>query len=402
MRETLYIRLRSTEPASLTEYCLAPPEAQRAWPVDTAPLERVLEMAAGRRVVALVPGEEIRLDRLDVPVRQAAKAALAAPFALEESLAEDVDTLHFAVGARQAEGHFPVAVVRYQLMNQWMTPLRDAGIRPHALVPETLALPSPEDGWWHALVEPERIQVRHEDWGAFSGTAEDLALLLDLADPERQHGIRLTVAGTPGDFTGLERRTELRSGFRLGLEALLQHLPAEPGINLLQGPYSQQADLQRLWRPWRVPVAMAAALVLLVLGEHGLATWRLGEQVRTQETRNVTRFQQLFPGETRIVDLGAQAEQQYQLAQQAQRGGGLLALTSSLEQALRQVEGLTLQGLQYREGAVFASLTGNALTQLEALRGQFAQRTDVNLEVQSANSGSEGVQIRIRISPTAA
>ena len=115
---------------------------------------------------------------------------------------------------------------------------------------------------------------------------------------------------------------------------------------------------------------MAAALVLLVLGEHGLATWRLGEQVRTQETRNVTRFQQLFPGETRIVDLGAQAEQQYQLAQQAQRGGGLLALTSSLEQALRQVEGLTLQGLQYREGAVFASLTGNALTQLEALRGQ--------------------------------
>lgn len=399
MRETLYIRLRSTAPSSSVEYCIASAETRRAWAVECAPLEVVLAQATGRRVVVLVPGEDIRLDQLDLPVKQAAKAALAAPFALEESLAEDVDDLHFAVGARQAGGGFPVAVVRHSLMAHWLAPLREAGIRPQLMMPETLALPAPEPGWWHALVEPERLLVRHEAWGAFSGTASDLPLLLDLADPDRQQGVRLILAAVTGDYTGLERPTELRSGFQHGLEALLQHLPERPAINLLQGRYSQQADLQRLWRPWRVPAAMAAALVTAILAEHGLATVRLSEQARSQEARNVARFQQLFPSETRIVDLGAQAEQQLQRLQQAGQGGGLLSLTGTLEQALRKVEGLRLQGLQYREGALFASLSGNALSQLEALRGEFSQRSDVALEVQSANSGSDGVQIRIRISP---
>ncbi|ULQ46246.1 type II secretion system protein GspL [Flagellatimonas centrodinii] len=399
MRETLYLRLRSTDADAATEYCVAPEDARLSWPVERAPLRDVLRQAAGRHVVVLVPGDDVRLERLALPVKQAAKAALAAPFALEESLADEVDTLHFAVGNRQTDGSFPVAVARLSLMEGWLAPLRAAGIRPKALIAETLCLPMPDDQWWYGLVEGDRVLVRHQPWASFSSYAEDLPLLLDLADGERRKGLRLIVSTAAPDFTPLERSIELRSGFRYGLEALLPQLAESEPLNLLQGRYSQQADYQRLWRPWRVPAALTASLLALVVAEYGVATWRLGHQAAAQDARNVTRFQQLFPGETRIVDLGAQAEQQLQLASQRQRGGGLLPLTAVLEQALRAVDGLQLQGLQYREGAVFASLTGNALAQLEALRGQFANRGDVTLEVQSANSGSDGVQIRIRIAP---
>ena len=56
--------------------------------------------------------------------------------------------------------------------------------------------------------------------------------------------------------------------------------------------------------------------------------------------------------------------------------------------------------MQYREDALFLSLTGTDLGALDQLKAHFAGgRGGARLEVQSANSGEGGVQIRIRLSP---
>ncbi len=111
------------------------------------------------------------------------------------------------------------------------------------------------------------------------------------------------------------------------------------------------------------------------------------------------RYQQLFPAETRIVDLGAQVEQQFGLIRGNAAGGGLLPLLQVLADALTATPGLNAQAVQYREGALFVALVGNDLQQLEALRSWFGSKRAATLEVQSANSGSEGVQIRIKLTP---
>jgi general secretion pathway protein L len=398
--DTLYLRLRDASPDALTEYCVAGADARLSWDVRRAPLSDVLAQARGRRLVVLVPADDIRLEALPLPVKQSAKAVQAARYALEDALADDVDDLHFAVGAREPDGSFPIAIVDRARFESWRRVFLDAGVQPQQMIPEGLLLPAPEGAYWHALVEADRVLVRHQRWGLFCGAAEDLETLLDLADPERQHRLRLLLSGESArDYTALSRPVELRSGFSSALAALLPQLEGATLINLLQGEYAPQSDYQRLWRPWQWPLALAAALLVIIGAQLALEAARMAREAEAQQAANEERFRQLFPNETRIVDLAAQAEQQLAAARQQDGGGGVLQLLSTLNAALSGVEGLNLQGFQYREQSLFVSLSGSSLQQLEALQSRFGEHRDVRLEVQSANAGSDGVQIRLKLSP---
>lgn len=401
MRETLYIHLRSAEADAPTAFCIAGSEAMLSWTVNQAPLGEVLSLAAGRRLIVLVPATDLRLCSVNIPARQPAKILQAAPYALEEQLAEDVEDLHFALGPRQADGSHVIVVVAHVRMEQWLAPLRERGLRPDAVLPDLLCLPMAEPERWSALAEPDRITVRTAPYAGFTCAVEDLPVYLNLADPERKALLRIITPRTlTADFTQLPGPVELLSGFGNGLEALLQNLRLEQNINLLQGRYSPREDFQRLWQPWRAAAVLAATWLILAGAWHGVMAWTLGAQLQAQEAANITRYQQIFPSETRIVDLAAQAEQQMARLTGNPAGGGLLPLLEVMAQAQAAAPGLTVQALQYREGALFASLGGSDLQQLETLRAWFAAGSrGASLEVQSANSGSEGVQIRIKLTP---
>ncbi|RPI12964.1 MAG: type II secretion system protein GspL, partial [Lysobacterales bacterium] len=111
MSETLVIRLRATEQAPAS-WLIVDSNGARSGPVQSGPVADALAAAQGRRVVVLVPGSEVTLAEPELPLRGGARLAQAVPFALEEQLAADVETLHFAVGSREAGSvGTPVAVV---------------------------------------------------------------------------------------------------------------------------------------------------------------------------------------------------------------------------------------------------------------------------------------------------
>lgn len=404
MRETLYIRLRSTDPDAPTAYCIAGSDAALSWPVQQARLDDVLARTAGRRTVVLVPGSEVRLTQVRVPARAAAKVLQAAPYALEEQLAEDIDELHFALGPRLADGAHAIAVVTRARMEQWLAPLRERGIAPQLLVSDLQCLPVPDAAAtpprWSALAEDEQISVRSDVHAGFACAPDDLETCLQAAGIGADTVLRIVVPRSfHGDFTRLQQPVELLPGFGSALEALLPNLHPEHAINLLQGAYSQRADYTRLWQPWRAAAVLLAAWIVLAAVNHGVQAWRLGGELAQQQQRNEERFRQLFPSEQRIVDLNAQLEQQARLLQDGGQKGALLPLLETLSAAMGAASGLSVQSLQFREGALFVSLTGSDLQQLESLRSWFAQHPSSALDVQSANSGGDGVQIRLRITP---
>ncbi|HEY0916239.1 MAG TPA: type II secretion system protein GspL [Solimonas sp.] len=401
MRNTLYIRLRATDPGTDTAYCIASPQAVASFPVQHAPLETILLKAAGHRLVVLVPAADVRLTSVDVPARQAAKVLQAAPYALEDQLAEDVDTLHFALGPRQKDGRWPVAVVARARMDEWLRPFTERGLVPDLMLPDALCL-APADGErWSALAENDQVLVRNGAFSAFGCSPDDLELMLQLADPDKKSTLRIIVPrDSSPDFTRLAWPVELLPGFISPLEALLQSQRPENGIDLLQGRYSQREDLLRLWQPWKITAALLALWIGFAAIFHGVAGWHLRKQLQQQEDANVQRYQQLFPAETRILaDFAGQVEAQFRTLQGNKSGGGLLPLMQVLADALAAAPGLTLQGVQYRDGALYAALGGSSLQPLETLRAWFAQPRAASLEVQSANSGSEGAQIRIKLTP---
>ena len=82
----------------------------------------------------------------------------------------------------------------------------------------------------------------------------------------------------------------------------------------------------------------------------------------------------------------------------APTAGGLLFLVQEIAQALAATPGLTLKTLQFRDGVLFLDLGGSDLQVLEKLRAWFTAHGGAKLEVQSANAGEGGVQIRLKLS----
>lgn len=403
MRETLYIRLRDTAPGARTAYAFAA-EAGAGVPasiiVREAPLEQVVAQCGTRRVIVFVPGGEVRLSSVKVPARQAAKVLQAAPYILEEQFAEDVETLHFALGPRQADGSFPVAAVSRDSLEDWLAPFREQDGAPYAMVPETLALPW-DGGAWAVLAEPGQLTARTGAYAGFSCVPEDFELYLQMAEAGQAHPLRVLVPrGVKEDYTRLQRPLELLPGFDHPLEALIRHLRLAQSINLLQGAYSQRENLERFWRPWRVAGGLLAAAFVLGVVANGVLALRLGHTLKRQDAANEARFAQLFPGErVNALPLDTQVQQKERSLLDSKNPTGVFFLLQQMAGALAATPGLELKNLEFRDGALFLELGGTDLQPLEKLRGWFGGHRCVGLEVLSADAGPSGVQIRLKLSP---
>lgn len=400
MRETLYIHMRAAEPGAITAYCIARADAVASFVVEQAPLETVLPLAQNRRLVVLVPSADVRLTSVQLPARQTAKVLQAVPFALEDQLADDVETLHFALGTRQADGNWPVAVVARARMAQWLGFFTERGLRPDAMIPDVLALAVPYERHFSMLVDGDEIVVRTGLDGGFVCQREDLELCLQIADPERTHVLRAIVPRDQAfDPTTLPWSVEPLHGFSHPLEALLQGLREQQGIDLLQGEYSLRQDWLRLWRPWRLAAALAGAAIVLGATLHGVQAYRLGKELDALYDANRQRYAEAFPADARVVDLQAQLDRQFARLGGSGVGPAFLPLMNVTADAVAAVPGLTVQTLQYRESTLYVGLSAQSLQAVEQLKRWFESSRPARLEVQSANAGAEGVQIRIKLTP---
>lgn len=407
MRETLYLRLRDPDPDAPVAHAIVVDVAPGAGVppsvfVRERPLHEVIALAAGRRVVVFVPGADVRLTTVTVPARQPAKVLQAAPFVLEDQFADDVETLHFALGTRLAGGAFPIAAVAKTRMVEWMGPFREAGVRVDALIPETLALPWQDGGPWTLLAEPDQASCRTSAAGGFTCAPADFELFLQMAGADATRALRVYLPKhVPDTYSSPDRPVELLPGFDDPLEALVRSWRGAPSINLLQGVWSQREDLDRFWKPWRLAAGLAAAAFVLGVAVHGVQALRLKHQAAAQAAANEETFRRLFPRESRIVDLQAQLDQQLRALHAGNGAGGLFFLLQQAAAGLSASPGLTLKSAQFREGALYLDLGGSDLQAAEKLRSYFSTHRGATLAVQDTNTGDGAAQIRVKLTPGA-
>lgn len=396
MRETAFLRLPDGDPQNEVVCRLAAEHTVASSPRRVR-LSELAALASGRRIVVFVPTADVRLARVNLPVRQHAKALQAVPYLLEEAFAEDVEQLHFALGARQADGSFPVAALSRERFEGWLAQLSAAGIDAHALVPEVLALPLATEGWT-ALADGDEVLVRTGEYSGFAAAQQDLPTLLQLAAGEAQPPrLRVLVPQTSAaDFSRLQSGVELSPGYADTLDALARHYRPEHSINLLQGPYQRQTSWQQYFDPWKTVGWLTAATFAAGAAVNGGIAWRDNRSAAAQEAANEERFTQLFPNERATAYLSAQVEA---LARRSQGGdAGVLFLLQRFAAAQADTPGLNLQSFQFRDRALFLDMTASNVEALEQLRAWFSANPGAKLEVQTADAGSTGVKIRAKIS----
>jgi general secretion pathway protein L len=368
MADWLLLRLPS-DPASPLGWCVADSAGRIVMPPQSAPLMQVAALGASRRVCALLPAADVLLTEADVPARAGARVHQVVPFALEEHLAEDIDSLHFAVGKRGADSaRTPVAVVARVLLDQWLAAMRAVNLVPECLYAESDLLPL-NPGQAVALLADECAVVRPAGGAPVTMPLDALAEALELARPaaadpasertgsglilytgaaEWQRCSRV-VEAVRDRFDGI--KVQLLSDGPLPLYA--QQLPgaAATAINLLQGPYAPTTALAGNLRAWRVAAALLAALVVAHVGGSAAELLTVRHAERKVDTEIEDTFRAAMPGERNATDARRRLEQRL-----ASQGGadqtGLLGALAAVAQARSSAPGTSIQGLNFSKGSL--------------------------------------------------
>jgi len=403
MTETLVIRLRASDDAPAS-WLIVDANGARSGPVTSGPVADALSVAQGRRVVVLLPATEIGLAEPELPFRNAARLAQAAPFALEEQLASDLEGLHFAVGpVGTGTVGTPVAVVSRGLMDRWNATLAAGGIHVAAAFAETQAVPVSPNACT-LLLDERVLYVRRAEGVPYALDAQPLPAVLDLAlGPPAEPGEHVIFYATPAEYEahrdaieGLRSRTAALQVKLLpegALPLLAAHLSSADAVNLLQGPYAPVSTLGTQVKRWRVPLALAASLLLVFLLGQGVSLWKLHRAEKQLDAQIAQVFGQLMPGQ-KMVDARSQIEGVLRRA-----GGGkgaLLPAVSLLAQAVARSPAAHVEAISYRGDALELRVVAPTVEALDGIK-QAMSRSGVAVQLVSATPRGQVVEGRLQM-----
>ena len=356
--------------------------------------------ATGLRVVVLAAGDECLITRVQIPGRNRQKLLRAVPYALEEQVSDEVENLHFALGALQPDGSWPVAVISRAYLDSLTAALADSALDVQQIVPEQLAVPYAENEV-SALVTGAVALVRTGECSGYAVDVDNLGTLLNLqqegdATPRLRLYVHTDTSPPETDDYSGETVLDSWAGDPLGVFAA--GLGAG-SINLLQGAYSRSANWQLVWQPWRATAALLVAGVLISFAATGVDYARLGKESERLRSEIEATFRQVSPETKRVVNPRVQMQQQLDSLQ----GGGagdhsFLVLLGKTGTVLQQVDGVELAAITFRSGRLDLDLKIGNLQLLDQLKQSLVGTGDLDVEIQSASTDSDNrVQSRLRI-----
>jgi general secretion pathway protein L len=416
MAEILVIRFSNQ--TSSVEWIRVDTNGTRLSEVSSGLLADAAKAVEARQVIVLVPSTDVLTTSIAIPVRSPAKIRATLPFALEETLADDLDTLHFAAGRRDDNGIVSAAVVAHEKMRSWIEQLREAGIEAQKMVAENHGLPL-IPGSMSLLIDQHCTMFNDGDRLEFSmqdvKPSDVLAAAGCLSGPnsgddaKEEHDANHLLAFCSArqdeillhDWNAL--RHELASvDVNLLPDGVLPKLAVTvasgAGVNMLQGQYGQKTEVQELLRPWKTAAALLLGVLLLGLAGKAADNYRLQEEFDVLQQQFTTQYRQLRPGDSRDI------ADPLNTARSMKRGFGTTASPQLFLPSIKAL-GLALSGnadsavevISYRAGVIDIRLTAPDVPTLDKIRTAVAESGQFEATIQSTDQVADKINGRIRI-----
>ena len=371
---------------------------------DAAGLREVVETIAAwandpDNVVVFVPVEDVLSASCVVPGRSGAQIRRAVPYAVEEFVAGDIDTMQVACAEPVRNEPVRCLVAPRTNVEDWLACVVDAGIQPGFLSADAMAL-AEDDNQVSVCFEGESVLIRAAEQIA-RVDRPNLGYILDgllagIRENEQEPSLRM-INGSVEDLHGTATTVEVE---QIEVEtSMLGFLASEfdgCAVNLLQGDYAVRRRARGVWSRWQ-PVAMAAGMFLMVgVGILAAQGFWADFQAKRFRAEAVELYRSLYNVD-RVAGNPA-ARMRRLLGQTPASDTGFHQLTGQLGVGLSNIPGrYELRGLAYspRRGLDADLLVPNDAV-LENL-GAALRRQGLNMEVISTDSAESGGRIGARL-----
>jgi len=319
---------------------------------DGPPAAGVWTLAGDRLIIAerggpatiVVPTEQVRLLAVDLPLASRTKRLEALPFAIEDQIAEPIESVHLALGAEIAPKRYLVAVVRHEVMAAWVDAAEAAGLGHAAMVPDALALPRPTEGEWAVELGADRAIVRTGEGGGFA------------APPALLQAMWQTAGRPAARSYGAPLPTEMAAGGSTIAPAALSERLLAPALDLRQGIYARRrAALPNVWRRLGWIVAIGAAAHIGIAAADTLMLRRIADN-READARAAAAI--AAPGANLSGDLAASVTDMLPTGSSAPPDS-FLPLLTRISGALAPLAGsITVRAINYQANALTMDVDG--------------------------------------------
>ncbi len=358
-------------------------------------LQQLAPAADTTPVILLLPATEVLLIELHLPINSRRQLQQALPYALEDHLANEVETYHW-VWSKQPGDKVAVAAIAHTTMASYVQRFNEAGIKLHSVYAETVFLPV-RDQTVSILLNRNRAVVRFDPWHGGGIDPDFLLPFVAQALPEHTQ-IQLWHTQPCVDLCWPDHLTVNLSALPSALSLLRPDKKNE--LNLLSGSYSADKPGNIRWKMW-IPAATLTLIAVLTQYAGAVTAYKHSQtQLAELESSNRHLFKQAFPHINRIVNIKAQADQELATLrkQRGNNGSVYLRLLYQSGQILSQDTALQLQALDFSKGVLSLHLTGTGIAQIENFKQLMEKNAGVKVNIQSAETGNNGLSAHIDIS----
>jgi general secretion pathway protein L len=332
-------------------------------------------------------GSDLLIKTVEIPGTNNKQRLKAAPFAMEEHVASDIDEMHFAYRTDRNSKGIQVVAIEHERFKRYLAALDDLGIVPDRVIAAAALVDTP----------PDCISVMQVDdcWLINDGTTQWVT-------DEKTAQIQLTLAQQDDQsllFWSAETAPDwlLDSAFDVQSESLVDPwqslvMRLNSGIsNLLTGSYSAQGPLLELSGSWRRTMIFAGIL-LAVHMVYMFVEMTYLQQARAGLKEEVTAlYHEVVPG-ARVVNARSQMQQLV-----SQRQGGSLSdssfplMVQSLTEALSSYSGIQPTNLNYsaQNAELRVDLLAGNLSDFDSLKQRLEQ---TGYQVAMGGASAQGQQ----------
>jgi len=330
-------------------------------------------------VVIIIPQQCVYLTEVELPEKAGRQVLSAIEYQVEDQLAQDIETQHFALGDT-AENPVAIAVVSRSIMERCMTLARSHDLRLTQIIPELFLCPWLGEGV--ALTEGyDGCLLRYGKYRGLKCNAQALPAMLELVKRDVEFDTITFYGAETETAPDIEKYTLLSQSLSSTRPGLIDG----PVIDLQQRDYQLSSAWQGLAKAWKWVALFIVALLVVGSYNKAVALNELEDELAGIKRQQYELLKPYLPPSTSPdANFKKLLIERMKQLQSNQREQGFLKLLLDFTRARSNFPNVKISRIGYQGNLLSFEISSSQLNDIEALL-ETVIKQGVNARLESLN-----------------